>query len=173
MKTLKLVFGILTFLLAFNVSAQADSIIVSSDGYTDAMNDIMYEIKIEQTLAPTWKVGDDDSDLKGNLQNVFTDFGAADLYASTSYNVHNLYVEPGYYSVEKRVSVTEWVKTLGPNMYPSNYQFVYNNSLPHIETLTIYDADGSKIRSISIGWDNSFDNTNYTNLRYISDTYYN
>ena len=120
---------------------------------------------------PTWKTGDDNSELVGLFKNIITDPIAKHLF-SIDPSVSLLHVT-GYNTIHNGTIVSDWLNTLDAGLYPSDEFTVKYNGDEEIEHLYVFDNNGSMVREIMIIWDKSFDGENYTNLRTIMDSYFN
>lgn len=120
---------------------------------------------------PTWKTGDDNSELIGLFKNIITDSIAKNSF-STASSVNQLYIT-GFNSRDKRVNLKTWLASLDPNLYPS-YEFTIKyNGDEEIEHLSIYNSKNEVVRKIMIVWDKTYDDENYNNLRTIKDSHFN
>ena len=124
-----------------------------------------------QSEFPTWKTGDDNSQLRGLLRNIATDPIPKHLFLIDS-SVSQLHIN-GFNSIHSRVTLDTWLSTLDPNLYTSDEFTIKYNSDGEIEHLYIFNSDNQIIREIMIIWDKSYDGRNYSNLRTIMDSYFN
>ena len=134
----------------------------------DSLNLIYNKIESE---FPTWKTGDDNSNLKGLLRILFNDSLAKDLYRSDE-TVSLLHVT-GFNTIHNGTIVSEWISTLDQSLYPSDQYSMRYNDDGEIEHLWIFDLTGRMVREISIIWDDTFDVVNNVNLRTILDSNFN
>ena len=134
----------------------------------DSLNLIYNKIESE---FPTWKTGDDNSNLKGLLRILFNDSLAKDLYRSDE-TVSLLHVT-GFNTIHNGTIVSEWISTLDQSLYPSDQYSMRYSDDGEIEHLWIFDLTGRMVREISIIWDDTFDVVNNVNLRTILDSNFN
>jgi len=160
-----LVITLIAILSFTTVTAQLDSTLQNK---FDSINVILSNIESE---FPTWKTGDNNSQLSGLLRNLITDPFAKHLF-SIDPSVSQLHIT-GFNTINKRVTLDVWLSTLDPKLYPSSDFTIKYNSDGEIEHLYIFNGDNQIIREIMIIWDKSYDGKNYSNIRTIMDYYFN
>jgi len=160
-----LVITLIAILSFTTVNAQLDSTLQNK---FDSINVILSNIESE---FPTWKTGDDNSQLSGLLKNIITDPIAKHLF-SIDPTASQLHIT-GFNTINKRVTLDTWLSTLNPNLYPSDEFNIKYNSDGEIEHLYIFNSDSQMVREIMIIWDKSHDGINYSNIRTIMDYYFN
>ena len=79
----------------------------------DSINVIWSNIENE---FPTWKTGDDNSQLSGLIKNIVTDPFAKHLF-SIDPSVSQLHIT-GFNTINRRVTLDNWLSTLDPNFCP-------------------------------------------------------
>jgi|DEB0MinimDraft_10_1074344.scaffolds.fasta_scaffold08270_3 hypothetical protein len=171
----KVVLAIALTLTGF-INAQSDTNYFESDSAAmvyamERLDSLLEDVAQAEALKPTYKEGDDDSGLRGLLQYIFSDPDLTAPYLYMSYNVSGLYVTGNSGATEK-MSFDRWLLIyLEPNDYPEDlYSFEYYN-YDHTEQFAIINkSNGKAVRIISIVWDQTFDGTAYSNIRYFSDT---
>ena len=119
---------------------------------------------------PTYKTGDDNSQLIGLFKNIITDPIAKHLF-SIDPSLNQLHITG--YNTRKRVDFNTWLSSLDPSLYPNAEFTIKYGGDEQIEHLYIYNSKNEVVREIMIIWDKSFDGTSYTNIRTIKDTYFN
>jgi hypothetical protein len=170
-----LIIALLGILSVTSLNAQFDEY-TESDGKLDSTLQFKFDSintlfnKIENEF-PTWKTGNDNSNLKGLLRNLCNDPSAKDLYRSDE-SVGLLHVN-GFNTIHNGTIVSEWITILNQSLYSNDQYSMRYNDDGEIEHLYIYDNDGKMVREIMIIWDSTYDGVNYTNLRTIMDSYFN
>ena len=148
---------------AFNVSY--------SQNENEVINELEYEIdniQYDAKFLSTYKTGDDDSQLRGNLKNIFSDSLVGHEYLIQNSRFYGLSVTDN--TLTTIIPFTEWIESINVNAYPTDeYRFEYI-SYDNSESLSIYNKSGSIIRTIYVYWDNTYNGTEYTNIRSITDT---
>ena len=163
MKNLILVFAFtLGTLTTFSQEPEEELIELTQEELEDLIGAELEKQQYDPELRSAYKTGDDDSYLRGNLKNIFTD----------SMAIYNYLQNPNFYSLSVSgdklypiVPFVKWIETLNVSKYQSDeYTFEYIN-YDSSESISIY-KNNEVIRTIYVAWDG----LNHTNIRYISDT---
>lgn len=129
-----------------------------------------YDFKINsETALMKYKTGDNDSNLKGVLKDIFTDSNAVYKYLQNP-RIYDLEISNNTFDTS--VFVMDWVKTIDTDKYDSEDHTIKYNDIETSEMISVHNKQGETVRFISITWDTTYDGVNYSNIRSIFDSFY-
>ncbi len=110
----------------------------TQEDFKDYIGSELSKLEYDVEFQSTYKTGDNDSFLRGALENIFTDRISKYRYFE-NFEFHFMSVSNS--SLTTIIPFTEWVESISIDLYPSSeYHFKYIN-YENSESISVYDID--------------------------------
>jgi hypothetical protein len=132
----------------------------------------MDSIDRENQSRPVYKIGDNDEHIKPLIETLFFDISSSQILKQQP-TLQNLYVEIQTSDGKHlKVKFTEWIDTIFDKILLSKYHIVEKYDVTIDNTFyefQFFDENETYKRVIIFCFDNTFNNVDHNNLRYIED----